>query len=126
MAEMNTEEIASREASARRYHSKGLNCCQSVVLAYADLLPVEADAAAKTAAAFGRGVSGMGEICGCVSGMAMVCGMLDRTPEFRNLAARFREICGDVNCGRLLQGGRSKMPCGEMVACAARLLGEIL
>lgn len=123
---MNTEEISSREVSARQYHGKGMNCCQSVVLAFADLLPVDAAAAAKTAAAFGRGVSGLGEICGCVSGMAMVCGLLDRTPEFRNLAGRFREICGDVSCGRLLHGGHSKLPCGEMVACAVRLLGEML
>ena len=123
---MNAQEILSREALARQYHNKGMNCCQSVVLAYADMFPMGAESIAKTAAAFGRGVSGLGEICGCVSGMAMVCGMLDRTSEFRNLAARFREICGDVNCGRLLQGRQSKMPCNEMIACAARLLAEVL
>lgn len=123
---MDTESVEARAAQARQYHKKGLNCCQSVVLAYEDLLPVEAAVAVKTAAAFGHGVSGLGEICGCVSGMAMVCGMLDRTSDFKTLAGRFREICGDVNCGCLLHGGRSKLPCGEMVVCATRLLGEIL
>lgn len=123
---MDAKETEARVDLARQYHKKGMNCCQSVMLAYQDLLPAEADVLAKTASAFGRGVSGLGEICGCVSAMAMICGMLNKNAEFRTLAERFRENCGDINCGRLLQGGRSKMPCGEMIACAARLTAEIL
>lgn len=122
---MDAKETEVRVARARQYHQKGLNCCQAVLSAYEDLLPVEREVLLKTAVAFGRGVSGLGEICGCVSAMAMACGMTDKTAEFRTLAARFKEICGDVNCGRLLHSSHPKLSCGEMVACAARLLGEI-
>lgn len=113
-----------RTEKARALHKQGCNCCQSVVMAYADKLPIDADAAMKVAAPFGRGLAEMREVCGCVSGMAMVCGLTGHTADVRALVEKFRTEEGDIVCGRLLAQG--KKPCPEMVADAAGLLAEVL
>ena len=118
---MNKEE---RMVKARGLHKQGCNCCQAVVMAYADRLPIRADDAMNVAAPFGRGLSGCREVCGCVSGMAMVCGLTGHTADTRTLIERFRQSNGDIVCARLLAAG--KKPCPELVAEAAGLLSDIL
>lgn len=109
---------------ARALHKQGCNCCQSVVMAYADKLPIDNEAAMNVAAPFGRGLAGTREVCGCVSGMAMVCGLTGHTADTRTLIERFRESNGDIVCGRLLAAG--KKPCNDMVAEAAGLMAELI
>ena len=113
-----------RIEKARQLHKGGCNCCQSVVLAYDDKLPIDRDDAAAVAAPFGRGISGCREVCGCVSGMAMVCGLTGHTADVRTLIEKFRKENGDIVCGRLLQMG--KKPCAEMVADAAGMLADFV
>ena len=109
---------------ARGLHKQGCNCCQAVVMTYADKLPIDPENAMNVAAPFGRGLAGCREVCGCVSGMAMVCGLTGHNADVRPLIERFRESNGDIVCGRLLAQG--KKPCPEMVAEAAGLLAEVL
>lgn len=109
---------------ARVLHKQGCNCCQSVVMAWADRLPIKAEDAMNVAAPFGRGLAGTREVCGCVSGMAMVCGLTGHSADARGLIEKFRESNGDIVCGRLLAAG--KKPCGEMVAEAAVLIESIM
>ena len=113
-----------RTEKARQLHKQGCNCCQAVVMAYADKLPIKPEDAMNVAAPFGRGLAGTREVCGCVSGMAMVCGLTGHTADVRTLIEKFREENGDIVCGRLLQMG--KKPCPEMVAYAAGLLSDIM
>lgn len=113
-----------RTERARGLHKQGCNCCQSVVMAWADRLPIKGEDAMNVAAPFGRGLSGCREVCGCVSGMAMVCGLTGHTADTRTLIERFRQSNGDIVCGRLLAAG--KKPCGEMVAEAAGLLADVI
>lgn len=113
-----------RIEKARALHKQGCNCCQAVVMAWADKLPIRAEDAMNVAAPFGRGLSGCREVCGCVSGMAMVCGLTGHTADTRTLIEKFRESNGDIVCGRLLAAG--KKPCGEMVAEAAGLLYDTI
>lgn len=114
----------SRSEKASQLHKNGCNCCQAVVLAYIDKLGVDVDTAKRMASTFGRGISGLREVCGCVSGMAMVCGLTDNGEFTKGLAEKFRASNGDLNCGRLLQMG--KKPCNDMVAEAAALLEEVV
>lgn len=116
--------VETRVQRARQLHENGCNCCQAVVLAYADKLPVSEDVAAKMAAPFGRGISGLRETCGCVSGMALVCGLCNQKMMVKGLGERFREENGSLNCQALLQKQGKDHSCADLVACAARLLGE--
>lgn len=147
--------IEERGNLARDYFKQGFNCCQSVVLAFKDVIGAETEVLERLSAGLGGGVGRMREVCGAVSGMAMVAGStvptdgktihlkkLDTYSLVQNLAARFREENGSIVCRELLglrkdagmspvpqernDGYYKTRPCEEMVACAARLLaGEI-
>lgn len=122
----NSMNVEARVAAARRLHENGHNCCQAVVMAYADMLPIAPDAAFNMAAPFGRGLSGLQQTCGCVNGMAMVCGLCNQKMMVRGLAEQFKAEHGDLNCPRLLQIQGAGHSCNDLVASAARLLGETL
>ena len=55
---------------------KGYNCSQAVFGAFADALGVSEETAFKLAAPFGGGVGRLREVCGAVSGMLMVLGLV--------------------------------------------------
>lgn len=114
----------NRSEQARQLHKCGCNCCQAVVLAYADKLGIDVETAKKMSSPFGRGLSGLREVCGCVSGMALVCGLTDNAEFVKGLAEKFRASNGEIVCGKLLQLG--KKPCGDMVAEAAALLEDVV
>lgn len=119
-------EIDMRVAKARELHANGCNCCQAVVMAYADKLGIDPQAAMQMAQPFGRGLSGLKQTCGCVNGMAMVCGLTDNTMMVKGLANKFQEEHGDLNCFKLLQTQGPNHSCNDLVACAAKLLGETI
>lgn len=119
---------------------KKLNCCQSVLAAYADLVGLPTQDALRVAAGFGRGMGGQGEVCGAVSALVMLAGLktftgdrkqpeLDKRIKADVAAAMqaFRELNGSVLCRELLekrkQGGKS---CVELVRDGALLAQEHL
>lgn len=141
----------TREEKARGNFLKGYNCAQAVALAFGDLVDVDEDALARLSSSFGGGMGRMREVCGAVSGMFMVCGLLHgySDPEAKGekkelyariqaLAARFREECGSIICRELLEGKADssptptertaefykKRPCADLVALAAKILEE--
>lgn len=122
---MDTNEIELRVAKARQMHRQGCNCCQSVLLAYADLLPIGAEEAMRLSSAFGSGMMGLRQTCGCVTAMGMACGLSGQKMLFKGLANRFAEENGELNCPALLRLQGQNHSCEDLVAGAARLLGEI-
>lgn len=144
----------TRSESAKANFLRGYNCAQSVFLAFSDLVPTDEKTALKIAAPFGGGVGRMREICGTVSAMMMVCGLVFYDAEHvtleeksalyareQELARRFREKNGSIVCRELLRGVTQdsspnadartaeyykKRPCADLCACAARILEEYL
>lgn len=145
--------LESRGDLARELFKEGYNCSQAVTLAFADELEahgISRDMAAGMASSFGGGLGRLREVCGCVSGMALVCGALEgyRDPKakeekaehykrIQDLAERFKEENGSYICRELLNGISSdtapqpearteayykKRPCAELAACAADIL----
>lgn len=138
---------------AKKYFNSGYNCSQSVLLAFSDLTGLEAETAARLASSFGGGLARMREVCGAVSGGAMVLGLLcgysdpeDHSAKkehyalVRDFAERFRSANGSIICRSLLAGTGAtdggapeqrteeyyrKRPCAELCACAADILDEI-
>ncbi len=138
-------EESSRREKAMALHRQGYNCAQSVVLAYEDLLPLDQETLTKLSSSFGGGIGGMREVCGAVSGMAMVLGFLygnadpvdraakgEHNARIQELAGKFRERNGEIVCKRLLGlepvPGKElkKRPCGEYVGDAAEFLEEYI
>ena len=109
-------DLEERVAKARRlFKEGGYNCCQAVVLAYNDLFDIDDRTAAAISSGFGGGMGRMREVCGSVSGMVVLAGLLspaddpsDKDGRTRNyalvqdLAGEFRNINGTIICRELL------------------------
>ena len=130
----------------------GYNCAQAVAVAFCDLTGLEEKQAAKMASAFGGGMGRLREVCGAVSGMLLVLGILegydDPTDDaakkalysrVQELAREFREENGSIICRELLDNPPAdpnptprtadfytQRPCARMVLTAARILDEYL
>ncbi len=143
-----------KAARAEALFREGYNCAQSVVLAYAEEMGLEMKTAARLSSGFGGGVGGLRGICGAVSGMAMVYGMLrgyDRPEEkagkkaeyaaIQRMANRFREAEEAIDCRPLLERAGidpsnmpserdpeyyAKRPCPRLVREAAAILADEL
>ncbi len=110
--QINRDERVER---ARQLFLEGYNCAQAVVMAYADVMGVEPEMAARLAAPFGGGMGRMREVCGTVSGMTFIAGAISPSCDPKNMeerkrnyalvqhfAERFRSENGDIVCRRLL------------------------
>ena len=133
---------------------KGYNCSQSVVLAFADMLPVNESDLLKMASSFGGGMGRLREVCGSVSGMFIVIGLLygydgpetgpvkaEHYKRVQELAHRFEEKHGSIVCRELLglnvkreapipeartKEYYKKRPCPEIIGDAAEILEEYI
>ncbi len=107
--------MESRKEKAMELFAQGYNCSQSVVLAYVDVLGLDWEQAAKLSASFGGGLGRLRHVCGSVSGMSMVAGMLTATADptdkeqkkenyevVQQLAKEFEKRNGSIICRELL------------------------
>ena len=131
----------------------GANCAQAVVLAFEDVTGLEPELAAKLSSSFGGGMGRLREVCGAVSGMLMVLGVVygytepgendcNKKAHYQDvqaLAGKFREEVGSIVCREILKNPPSdpnptprtaefyrQRPCARMVMTAARLLDEYI
>ena len=119
---------AERGARARDYFLQGFNCCQAVLLAFADVLEANGQASEELlktiGSGFGGGFARLREVCGSFSACTMMAGFLSpagasdmaaRTANYalvQELATAFRERNGgSIVCGELL-GLKDKQPEG--------------
>ena len=104
-----------RALQAKELFLEGYNCAQSVFLAYADIVGMEPELAATISAPFGGGMGRMREVCGSVSGMVFLSGLLSpadnpsdkgaRTANYalvQEVAGEFKAINGSIVCRELL------------------------
>ena len=107
--------IEERSNAAREYFLQGYNCCQSVVMAFSDIVGISPETLASAATGFGGGMGRMREVCGTVSAMTMLSGFLSPAPDpsehaartanyalVQKFAAAFREETGSIVCRELL------------------------
>lgn len=144
----------TRRELAMDYFYQGYNCSQALVLAFKDKLNVDEESLAKLACSFGGGMGRLREVCGSVSGMFMVIGLMYgySTPEkgdvkaehysrIQELASRFEKEHGSIVCRELLglsvkhdtptpdartKEYYAKRPCPEIIGSAAQILEQYL
>ena len=131
---------------------KGYNCAQAVALAFSDITGIDNSIMAKLASPFGGGMGRMREVCGAVSGMYIVLGILygyDNAEEkegkkqlyadVQALADAFRKQNGSIICRDILKNPPSdptpsartdeyysSRPCVRMVQTAVNLLDDFI
>ena len=105
----------NRPDKAEELFRKGYNCSQSTFAAFADVLGMTVEEAAKIASPFGAGFGKLREVCGAVSGMTLLAGYLkgyDDPADFESkkdlyrliqkMCAEFEERKGTIICRELL------------------------
>ena len=80
--------VEERAARGRDFFLDGFNCCQSVLLAFEDILPVDALTLKTLGSGFGGGVGRLREVCGCMSAMAVIAGFIAPADDPSNVEAR--------------------------------------
>lgn len=134
--------------------TSGCNCAQSVFCAFEDVTGFTHDEAMRLSSSFGGGFGRLREVCGAMSGAAMVAGHLwgyDAPGDdavkaahyalIQDIARRFRERHGTIVCRELLEGVTEdtspipeartaeyykKRPCTQLVVTMAEILDEII
>ena len=107
--------IVNHAQKAENFFKSGYTCAQSVLLAFEDLTHIDSGTAFAMAAPFGGGVARMRDLCGAVSGMLMVAGILyapkrpmnheEKTNFYKlcqSLVQTFREKNASIVCRELL------------------------
>ena len=130
----------------------GYNCAQAVAVSFCDLTGLTEKQAARMASSFGGGIGRMREVCGAVSGMFMVLGLLygyddpkadtekkQLYTDVQALAEAFKKDAGSIICRDILKNPPSDpnpsprtaeyyamRPCERMVYNAAALLDDFI
>jgi C_GCAxxG_C_C family probable redox protein len=130
---------------AVEYFKTGLNCCQSVVLAFKKETGIDEDVLKKLSIGFGGGLGRQRLTCGAVAGMCMVISAIksdgnDKLAVYsliQSACKEFKEQTGSLICGELLdektaadkepkpeartENYYKKRPCSEMCRLAAEI-----
>lgn len=132
---------------------EGYNCAQAIAVAFCDVTGLSPDFSARMASSFGGGMGRMREVCGAVSGMLLVAGLLygydtpagddvakkEHYQLVQNLAEQFREQIGSIICREILKNPPSDpnptprteefyktRPCARMVLVAGQILEKYI
>jgi len=131
---------------------EGYNCAQAVAMAFCDVTGLKKDYCARMASSFGGGMGRMREVCGAVSGMLLVAGLLygyddpvndekkmNHYTLVQELAGEFREQVGSIICRDILKNPPSdpnpsprtqeyyaQRPCARMVVLATEILEQYI
>lgn len=147
------EVIMDHKKEAGELFESGYNCAQSVFAAFSDITGMNREEALRMSSPFGGGMGRMREVCGAMSGVFMVLGILygydepDRAAQgelyalVQKAAERFKEKNKTIICRELLAGLKADSaptpsvrdekyykvrPCVRFVEDAAELLDEII
>ena len=141
-----------RGLKAAELFVKGYNCAQAVAVAFCDVTGLDEKMTCRLMSSFGGGMGRMREVCGAVSGMLMVAGILygydaqddDAAKKahyqlVQDLAGQFREQAGSIICREILKNPPSdpnptprteeyyrQRPCARLVILAAQILDKYL
>lgn len=143
-------ESSAYAQKAMELFKEGYNCSQSVFLAFADKYDMNRSMALKLSSSFGGGMGRLREVCGAVTGMFMVAGVLygydspadhkqksSHYERIQALAHEFMEENGSIVCRELLGLTKKedsfvpekrtneyykKRPCVQMVGMAAAIM----
>ncbi len=128
--------MATRAEKAVEYKMSGMNCAQSVALAFSDLVDLDDETIAAMNQGFGVGIgASMEGTCGAIVGAINMLGLImknDPRPEnmkrAKEIITKFMEQNKAVTCKDLkgIETGVVLRPCNDCVADAAKLLEEVL
>lgn len=137
--------MTERSEKANNLHNEGYNCAQAVLLAFEDLFDLDRETLAAISSSFGGGMGKQREVCGAVSGMNMVAGLLygrypaadkaAKNTHYELIAALdgiFKADNGSLLCRDLLgltlpkEERPVKKPCGDLIVQCTEIMEHYL
>jgi C_GCAxxG_C_C family probable redox protein len=154
ITDVNFNEVKSYSEKAMELFKNGYNCSQSVFLAFYDRYKMDYETALRISSSFGAGMGRLREVCGAVTGMFMVAGIIygytdpkdhfSKTEHYKRiqyLANEFEVENHSIICRELLGLGKGKdspvpalrtaeyykkRPCVELVGMAAGIMEKYI
>lgn len=154
MENLELEKMSKHSKVAKKLFEKGYNCSQAVFAAFCDVTELDLETALKLSSSFGGGMGKLREVCGAVTGMFMVLGMvygysdpLDQDAKIQHyerihtMGDRFKERHKSIICRDLLELAEEsnkyvpeertekyykERPCSRLVEEAAMMLDDYL
>ena len=141
-----------REYRAAELFAEGYNCAQAVIMVFSDIIGMDEKQCAKLSSSFGGGMGRQREVCGAVSGMLMVAGLLygydgpeegqikkEHYARVQQLCEQFRNEVGSIICREILKNPPSdpnptprtaefyqQRPCAHMVTLAVQIMEQYI
>ena len=121
---MTTQERKDYAAQRKRE----MNCCQAVLVAFADKLGKDEDELLRLGSGFGAGMGTMEGTCGALVGAIMVSSLLSGNGEAmansRSIMPRFKELCGATICRDIkgIDTGKVLCSCEDCVRNATEVV----
>ena len=147
-------ETSKYAQKAMELFKEGYNCSQSVFLAFEDKYDMDHTTALRLSSSFGGGMGRLREVCGAVSGIFMVAGILygyDSPKDFKGKKIHYERIQelaheyelrnGSIVCRELLGLGKGKdeptpevrsaeyykkRPCVQLIGMAAAIMEQYI
>ena len=135
----------NRVEKSIQLHKKGYCCAQAVFCTFTDIMNIDESTAIKLTQPLCSGISTLREVCGAVSGMSLVLGIIFASDnptdkdarnslyqKVKQLANEFNKENGSLNCGVLLglvedkNSTIKKKPCIEYICYCVELLEKCL
>ena len=106
--------MTNRKDLAVTYKHSGNNCCQAVLLAFADKLNLPEDQLSKIGAAFGVGMGCMEATCGALCAVEIMLGLqqyhgVPVLAKAKEIHQHFNQLCGATIC-KDLKGRETGIP----------------
>jgi len=121
-----------RAELAVEYKHNGNNCCQAVLLAFAEELNLPMEALGGLGSALGTGMGCLQANCGALCGAQMVVGYkkFEGHPlgaQAKEVHEKFRELCGATICKDIkgLETGKMLCSCDDCIRNAVKIVEEI-
>lgn len=146
--------MTQRQQKGCELFVSGYTCSQAVLLSFSDVTGLDENTAGKLSSVFGGGMGGLRNVCGAVTGMFMVVGLVygfptpcdnaEKTAAYqrvRHLAQQFEAQHGTLICSELLAELSGKLsadpsvrdneyyktrPCAMLVADAVGILEQYI
>lgn len=141
--------MGKKGEAAMELFYQGYNCSQSVAAAFCEETGISRETMLRLSVGFGGGMGRLREVCGAVSGVVLVLGLLygndspackmELYPIVQQLAGQYRAEQGSIVCKELLGLNKpegspvpeartpeyyKKRPCPALIARAADMLAE--
>lgn len=121
-------------------HSKGYNCAQAVLCAFADKTELDEKTLYKLTEGLGAGMGNRKNTCGALSGAVVLCGLLKSSGDFAvptkaetyklagQLVNEFERRCGAFVCSDIkgLNTGTPTASCDDCIKGAVEAVEKIL